>query len=199
MKRLVVTSFSAVFACVLFFGACAALAQDLTRPLLLVAKPELQGPYVHTALIAVPLGGKHFGFILNRSTDVTMARLYPQHGPSAKVVDPVYYGGPELTNALFAVTRRDPGQPSVHLFGGLYMTGHAGRIDSIIEQTPNEARYFAGFVGWGPEELAAEIEAGYWYVAEADESLIFRRDTSSLWEELVERLGKQKHALLTRE
>src|SRR6267143_4157557 len=196
MNRAISTAFSALVACLLLLGACAARAQDLEKPVLLVATPDLQGPYAHTALIVVPLGDKHLGFILNRATAITLAKLYPEHAPSAKVVDPVYLGGPEVPNALFAVTRRDPGQPSIHLFGSLYMTGYAGIIDSMIEKTPNEARYFAGFVGWMPEELAAEIEAGYWYVGEADESLVFRGDTSSRWEELVKRLGSETHAAL---
>jgi putative transcriptional regulator len=196
MSRTIRAVFSASIACLLLLGASTARAQDLAKPLLLVATPDLQGPYAHTALIVAPLGDKHFGFILNRATPVTLAKLYPEHAPSAKVADPVYLGGPEVPNALFALTRRDPGQPSIHLFGSLYMTGHAGLIDSIIEKTPNEARYFAGFVGWMPEELAAEIEAGYWYVGEADESLVFRGDTSSLWEELVKRLGSETHAAL---
>ncbi len=196
MRRPFSTAFSAWIACLLLLGASVARAQELDKPLLLVAAPDLQGPYARTALIVVPLGDKHFGLILNRATALTLAKVYPEHAPSAKVVDPVYFGGPEVPNALFAVTRRDPGQPSLHLFGSLYLTGHAGIIDRIIEETPNEARYFAGFVGWLPDELAGEIEAGYWYVAEADESLVFRADTSSLWEELVGRLGGEAHAQL---
>jgi putative AlgH/UPF0301 family transcriptional regulator len=27
-------------------------------------------------------------------------------------------------------------------------------VDRVIEQTPNDARYFVGFVGWQPGELA---------------------------------------------
>jgi putative transcriptional regulator len=196
MSRAFSAAFSASVFCLLLLGASIARAQDLDKPVLLVATPDLQGPYAHTALIVVPLGDRHFGFILNRATKLTLAKLYPEHAPSAKVVDPVYAGGPEVPNALFAVTRRDPGQPSMPFFGSLYVTGHAGVIDRIIEETPNEARYFAGFVGWLPEELAAEIEAGYWYVAEADESLVFRADPSSLWEELVGRFGGEARAEL---
>ena len=74
----------------------AAAAQNLDRPLLLVAVPELQGPYNHTALLVMSAGeGLHFGFILNRATGVKLSTLFPEHAPSAKVVDPVYFGGPE--------------------------------------------------------------------------------------------------------
>ena len=62
-------------------------------------------------------------------------------------------------------------------------------MDRIIEKTPNDARYFAGFVGWRPGELAKEIEAGYWYVEQFDATQAFRKDAGSMWEELVERLG----------
>ena len=169
--------------------ACAARAQDLAKPMVLVASPDLEGPYNHTALIVVPMGDKHIGFILNRATDARLATLFPGHAPSAKVADPVFYGGPEASNALFALLRRDPGQPSIHLFGDLFVTASGPNIDRIIEQTPNDARYFAGFVGWTAGELAKEIEAGYWYVADPDAALVFRKDTEAMWEELVTRLG----------
>jgi putative transcriptional regulator len=118
-----------------------------------------------------------------------LSTLFPDHAPSAKVADPLYIGGPEMNGAIFAVVRRDPGQPSIHLFADLFMTGNSGNIDRIIEQSPNDARYFAGFVGWRPGELAAEIAQGFWYVAEPDPAFVFRHDTSGMWEELVKRLG----------
>jgi len=46
----------------------------------------------------------------------------------------------------------------------------------------------AGFVGWQPGELAAELGAGYWYTAEPDAALFFRKETEGLWEELLRRL-----------
>ncbi len=175
----------------LLIVSCAAGAQDLDKPLLLVAAPDLKGPYSHTALLVLPVRGQHVGFILNRATEVKLATLFPEHGPSAKVADPVYFGGPEGNNAIFAVVPRDPGEPSVRLFGDVFATAHARIVDRIIEQTPNDARYFAGFVGWQPQELAAEIEAGWWYVADPDAALLFSKDTGSMWESLVKRLGKR--------
>ena len=167
----------------------AAAAQDLERPLLLVAAPDLQGAYSHTALVVVPSGGgQHVGFILNKATSVKMATLFPDHLPSAKVLDPVYFGGPEMAGSIFAIVRRDPGASSLRLFGDLFVTANANAVDRIIESTPNDARYFAGFVGWQPEELANELAAGYWYAIEPEAELAFRRDTEPLWDELIKRL-----------
>jgi len=178
-------------ACLLLFGAPLARAQDLAKPMLLVATPDLHGPYTRTAVLAVPVGNKHIGFILNRATDATLAKAFPEHAPSAKVIAPIYFGGPEASDAIFALLPRDPGRPSLRLFGDVYMTGNGSAIDRIIEQSPNEARYFAGFVGWMPEELAAEVEKGYWYITEPDTALVFEKNTATMWEDLMKRLGKR--------
>lgn len=182
---------NALVACLLIFAVCAAHAQDLDKPMLLVAAPDLQGPYSHTTLLVVPLDGQHFGFILNRATDVKLGTLFPDHAPSANVTDPVYVGGPEHANEVFAVVPRDPGEPSLRLFGEVFLTAHAPMVDRIIEQTPNEARYFVGFVAWQPGELAAELEAGYWYLSDPDPALLFSEDTERMWESQMKRLGKQ--------
>jgi putative transcriptional regulator len=171
------------------FAAFAARAEELEKPLLLVASPALQGPYSRTALLVFPMRGQHAGFILNRSTDVKLASVFPEHAPSAKVADPIFFGGPEMMDSLFALVRNNPGEGAVQVLGDLYVTAEAATVDRIIETTPNGARYFAGFVGWRPGELAKEIEAGYWYVQDFDQAQAFRDDTGKMWEDLVERLG----------
>jgi putative transcriptional regulator len=158
----------------LIAAAGTAGAQDLDRPLLLVAAPDLQGMYSRTALLVVPAaGGQHLGFILNRSTDVRMGTVFPEHAPSAKVVDPLYFGGPEMAGAIFAVVPRNPGGPCLRLFGDL----------------------FVGYVGWGSGELASEIERGFWYLAEPEASLLFSKDTGQMWDELVTRLLRASRAI----
>ena len=165
-----------------------AQAQQTGKPLLLVASPQLQGPYSQTVLIAVPAGEHHLGFIVNRATEVRLAALFPEHAPAAKVLDPVYVGGPEMAQAIFAVVRRDPGSEAIKLVGEAFLVAGADGVDQVIERMPNDARYFAGFVGWQPGELAKEIDAGYWHVTEAD-AAIFWQDNGTLWQDLVQRLG----------
>jgi len=173
----------------LLAAALVCRAEDLGRPLLLVASPALQGAYSHTALLVFPMSGQHAGFILNRSTDVKMASAFPEHAPSAKVAEPIYFGGPEMMDSLFALVRKDPGQGSVRVLGDLFVTAEAECLDRIIETAPNDARYFAGFVGWRPGELEKEIESGYWYVEPFEPAQAFRKDAGSMWEDLVKRLG----------
>jgi len=56
----------------------------------------------------------------------------------------------------------------------------------VIETTPNDARYFVGYVGWRPGELKGEIDRGLWSVLNAELDTVFRKDTDGLWEELLQ-------------
>ena len=167
-----------------------ARAQLQEDAILLVAHPAFRDlEYRQTVLLAAPApNGGHVGVILNRPTKRSLGSLFPEHEPSKKVVDPVFYGGPFSRGALVALVRADhaPGTGSVLLMRNLYLAFRANTIDHVIETTPNEARYFVGYVGWRPGELKAEIDRGLWSVMNADTDTIFRKDTEGLWEELLQ-------------
>jgi putative transcriptional regulator len=164
-------------------------AQD-DDAMILVAHPSLRDlDYRQTVLIAAPApNGGHVGVILNRPTRRPLASLFPQHEPSKKVVDPVYYGGPFSRGALVALVKTTgaPGDGAVALTKTLYMAFRANTIDQIIETTPNEARYYVGYVGWRPGELKGELDRGLWSVLSVDLEMVFRKDTEGLWEELLQ-------------
>jgi putative transcriptional regulator len=165
-------------------------AQAQEEAMILIAHPAFRDlEYRQTVLIAAPApNGGHVGVILNRPTRRSLGSLFPEHEPSKKVVEPVYYGGPFSRGALVALVRADsaPGAGSVPLMKNLYLAFRANTIDHVIESTPNEARYFVGYVGWRPGELKGEIDRGLWSVQVADLDLIFRKDTDGLWEELLQ-------------
>lgn len=169
-------------------------AQPTNKPLMLVATPAMQGLYSRTALIVVPAGKHHLGFIVNRATAVRLAAVLPQHAASAEVLDPVHFGGPDMADTLFAVVRGNPGADALPLFGELYLATSAAALVRVMEQSPGDARFFAGFVAWEQGELQKELSGGNWYVTDADAGLFFQRDTTRLWEELVERLGSAQTA-----
>ena len=163
-----------------------------TGAIMLVASPGLNDPdYRHTVLIAVPVeGNRHVGMIINRPTQRSLASLFPEHEPSKQVREPVFLGGPMLRRAIFAMVRTDhsPGGGSIQVMRHLFLATQGTVVDEIIEKTPNEARYFVGYVAWRPGELRQEIDRGLWHVLDADEEMVFRKDAGdSLWEELLRR------------
>jgi putative transcriptional regulator len=174
-------------------------AQGQDDAIILIAHPAFRDlEYRQTVLVAAPApNGGHVGVILNRPTRRSLGSLFPEHEPSKKVVDPVFYGGPFSRGALVALVRGDnaPGAGSVLLMKNLYLAFRANTIDHVIETTPNEARYFVGYVGWRPGELRGEIDRGLWSVVNAELEVIFRKDTEGLWEELLQQSKRIRAAL----
>jgi putative transcriptional regulator len=168
----------------------AALAQD-DDAMLLVANPALRDiDYRQTVVLAAPVpSGGHIGVIVNRPTRRSLASLFPEHEPSKKVIDPVYYGGPVSRGALVALVRTGtpPGAGTVQMMKNLYLAFRVTTIDQVIETTPNDARYYVGYVGWLPGELQSEIDRGLWSILDADVDVVFRKDTDGLWEEMLQR------------
>src|SRR5436853_7500376 len=121
-----------------------AAAQD--GAMILVAHPGFRDlDYRQTVLIAAPApNGGHVGVILNRPTRRSLGSLFPEHEPSKKVIDPVYYGGPFSRGALVALVKSSssPGAGTVPLMKNLFLAFRANTIDHVIEATPNDARYF---------------------------------------------------------
>lgn len=183
--------FSAVLLLVLTPWLLARAQDGDFTALTLVASPRLVDPdYRGAVLLAVPIdNNRHVGVIVNRPTARSLASLFPEHGPSKLVRDPVYYGGPMLRQAIFAVVRTDqtPGAGSIRMMKELFLATQGAVVDHIIEESPNAARYYVGYVAWRPGELRVEIDRGLWYVLDADPDLAFRKDPARLWEELFRR------------
>jgi putative AlgH/UPF0301 family transcriptional regulator len=192
MTRLVrsLKSFGAFL--VLFAGMTgAARAADLSEAVILVASDRLAGSiYEQTVILAAPLPqGGHLGFIVNRPTHVKLETLFPQQPSTHNVADPVYAGGPVLSNAVFAVTRKAPDNNgnNGNFFSpipGLVVVIDAATVDRIIETTPNDARYFVGLMFWAPDDLEDEIRNGAWEVRPADVDTVLRANSTGLWKSL---------------
>ena len=187
-KRFVPAAVAILLACV----AGLAQAADLSKTIILVAKPELRADpmFGSTILVATSIGGEqHAGFIVNHPTSVTLASVFPGDGPAQKVVDPVYLGGPVDSDVVFALVRssESPGQGSIQLMPGVFAAINGKAVVRAIASDPERARFLAGLVVWKPGELQEEIKQGLWYVLEPDPALVLPSSTEGLWEELARR------------
>ena len=184
---------------VLALGAPLAWSADTNQTVLLVAKRSLKDRiYGSSIVLARPLGeGRHVGFILNKPTTMTLGKLFPKHGPSQKIVDPVYLGGPMGPEVIFAVVKgsQSPGGRSLQLAPGLFLAFDSAIVDRIIETQPQQARFLAGMVMWQPNELGEELKRGLWYVLEPQADVVLRKSTDGLWEELVGRSERKANTI----
>ncbi|MFM9969071.1 MAG: YqgE/AlgH family protein [Burkholderiales bacterium] len=175
------------------FGCSAAIAQSpqgKTEPdsVILVASPGLRdADYRQTVVIVVPVeNDRHIGVIVNRPTRRTLSSLFPEHQPSKKVSEPVFFGGPMSRGAVVAVVKseKDPGKGTIGLTKDMFLAMTVNIVDKVIEDMPNDARYYVGYIVWRPGELRAEIDRKVWNVVNASPDVVFRKDTTNLWEEL---------------
>src|SRR6185295_17728794 len=196
---------SPFFAVLLLAGIALALAPALpahsegtSDTMILVAKRQVRDQiYGSTILIVKPLGeDRHVGFIINKPTQMTLGKLFPNHGPSQKIADPVYLGGPFNAQVIFALVQRpdSPGGRSVRIAPDLYLAIDSNVVDRIIESEPQHARFFAGMVLWKPGELADEVKRGLWYTLDARSDVVLRK-AEGLWEELVGRSERKANTI----
>lgn len=166
-----------------------ALAQEHPRTYFLVARPEMRDSNFRETVVLVTEFGEAqaTGVIVNRPTNHSFADLLPSQR-FKRFTDPIFFGGPVQPNGFSALFTADriPGE-AVTLLPGLYLAFNPDTIDALISAPPEKIRFFAGYSGWGPGQLRAEVERGDWLTVDADLEAVFREDTSTLWKDMVRR------------
>ena len=165
--------------------------------MILVAKPGLADPNFSGSVVLVTHtpSGDTVGVVLNRPTRLRLADVAPEF-PGAKAYSGrVYDGGPVLQKVIVALFRSKapPGAPAFHIVNDAYLSMHPTNVSALLAHPDARFRFFAGFAGWAPGQLEAEIERGSWYVLPVTDDVLFRDDTSSLWRELVDK-ARSEHA-----
>jgi putative transcriptional regulator len=102
----------------------------------------------------------------------------------------LFQGGPVSTEGALGVALLRDAKDSPVGFREIH--GRLGVLDldtpvELIDGSLEGMRIFAGYAGWGADQLAAEIEEGSWYVVPAEARDAFRVDPSDLWREVLRR------------
>lgn len=181
-------------------GADAASGQEtaLANGVFLVAKPELLDPNFRETVLLITqpeVGGGPVGVIVNRPLAARLSKVLPGAGAVPEQFDRVYRGGPVARNKLLFLVRT-PQRPerSLQVLADVYLSGDATLLERVVrgEMTVAGFRAYAGFSGWAPGQLQAEILRGGWYVIQADADAIFADDTSTVWAKLIERISTHR-------
>lgn len=182
-------AFLALWLFSLCFFEIAAHAQGSSRTFLLVAKPGLPDPNFRESVVLVTQeeGAVATGVIINRPTNRSLAELLPTERFKS-FTDPIFFGGPVASQGLFAVFQADKfAGAAIAMLPGLYLAIVPDSVDALLGSPPPKIRFFAGYSGWAPGQLQAEIDRGDWLIVDADADTAFRKDTSKLWQDMVRR------------
>lgn len=144
--------------------------------------------------------GVDLGIILNRPTEARLGELFPDDAASQRTTEPVYFGGPVALDAMVALvdSATRPSTQAIGVARGVYLAVEAETIDRVIEERPEQARFYVGVAIWPSSALEQYIAEGIWSVREADPGIVFRKDTDSLWSDLAPASDQPAGRLRTR-
>lgn len=131
------------------------------------------------------------GVIVNRPMESDVDEVLPAWGDWVNAPGCLFDGGPVAMDSALAVgVVTDAGARPL---GWRQMAGRVGLVD-LDGPVPSAGeflglRVFAGYAGWSPGQLEAEIEEGSWIVVPATDQDLISPAPERLWEEVLRRQG----------
>jgi len=169
---------------------------DSLKGHLLISSGGLFDPnFRHTVVLVGEHGAEGaVGVVINRPLDMTVAETVP---PLAELVpegEALYEGGPvQPTSPVLLAQVSEPYSPDVRIFGRIgFLTGEVTRD---VGETLARARVYAGYSGWAPGQLEAELAEDSWIVDPAREEDVFDEDPETLWSRVLRRKGPEYRRL----
>lgn len=170
--------------------------QDIAVGKLLVSPRDAPDPNFGQAVILLvqhdPQGT--VGLMINRRTEVPIARALEEFKPAKGKTDPIYMGGPMELDGVMALLRLGA-KPSdaAHVLGDVYLSSSRKLVEKTLTAGtgPGEFRLYMGYCGWGADQLEHEVELHVWYIFGGTAGLVFDSNPSSLWSRLISRTEGQ--------
>jgi putative transcriptional regulator len=165
---------------------------------LLIASPALVDPNFSRAVVLVAHHDEEgaMGLVLSRPSPATVGEVVPELLELADGDETVYVGGPVQPSAVIALAEFEPDEPDAGIFGNVGFVTEDSDPEDLVGAT-KRVRVFAGYAGWGPGQLEAELDEPSWIVEPAREEDVFADDAAELWRVVLRRKGGQ-FALIAR-
>jgi putative transcriptional regulator len=164
---------------------------------LLIATPLLGDPNFRRTVVLVveheAVEGT-LGIVLNRPTTIGVDQVLEQWNELATDPSVVFKGGPVSPNSALALAlvpgkdepvgwRALDGAPALARLGLLDLDAPPRLLAPAIQSL----RVYAGYAGWSPGQLEAEIDEGAWYVVGAEPGDVFAPEPERLWRDVLRR------------
>ncbi|MFD7918458.1 YqgE/AlgH family protein [Streptomyces sp. NPDC059740] len=167
---------------------------------LLVATPALADPNFDRAVVLLLDHDDEgsLGVVLNRPTPVDVSDILGSWAPLAGEPGVVFQGGPVSLDSALGVAVVPGGQGGAGRttdsgpLGWRRVHGAIGLVDleappELLSRALGSLRIFAGYAGWGPGQLEAELADGAWYVVDSEPGDVSSPDPERLWRSVLRR------------
>jgi len=162
---------------------------------LLISEPFMLDPNFKRSVIILTEYGDEgaMGFVLNHESEYRLGDLIPDIQYSEL---PVYVGGPVGNDTLHFIHRvPEKIEGGIEIADGIYWGGDfeaVKELASSYQLMTDEVRFFAGYSGWTPGQLDAEIGDDAWIVTDKYSiDILFKHDEQNLWRDVVKGLGQR--------
>jgi putative transcriptional regulator len=163
---------------------------------LLVATPGMADPnFADTVVVVLDVDDSGaLGVIINRPSPVLVAEVLEPWGDVVAEPEVLFRGGPVGPDGALALALLTDADDEPVGFREVWRSdgGVVGVLDldapvELVAGSLSRMRIFAGYAGWGVEQLQGEVARGDWYVVPSLLDDVFRPDPRDLWREVMRR------------
>ena len=168
---------------------------SLQGRLLISSGGLLDSSFRHTVvLVGVHNADGALGVVLNRALDVTVEETVPTLTDLVPAGETLFQGGPVQPDSpvLLAELVR-PELADIAVFGSVGFL--VGEVSADLQPSILRARVFAGYSGWAPGQLEAEMDADAWLTEPALVGDVFTDAPDALWRRVLARKGPEYRKL----
>ena len=171
---------------------------------LLVASPALGDENFERSVILL-VDHDELGVVINRPSTIDVAAILPDWHVYSTAPAVVFEGGPVGRDSALALGALTSAHDSVAVeepLGFRQVFGQLGLVDldappEVVAGEIARMRVFAGYAGWGADQLEQEIKEGAWFVVESSPWDPFEPDPQHLWRDVLRRQGGELAWLAT--
>ncbi|MCP4251697.1 MAG: YqgE/AlgH family protein [bacterium] len=147
----------------------------------LVAMPHLLDPNFFRSVVLILEHNDEgaVGVIINQPSTIGLEDKLPDWAPLLAEPGVVFVGGPVQPDNAVGLADGVDGS-SVPGVGIVDLSAPPGELDSPV-------RIYAGYAGWGPGQLEAELVEGGWIVTAARAEDVFATEPDALWTAVLKR------------
>lgn len=164
-------------------------------PALLLSMPQLLDPnFARTVILLCEHSEEGaFGLVVNRPAETSAAEAVQMDPVVEHPNDlPLLLGGPVEPQRGWILTTSPVQETDSRPIGaGLYLSASPMVLREVLQAhpRPNRTAVLAGYAGWGPGQLDAELAESEWLIMPVELDLIFEIPSAVAWEMAIRRLG----------